>query len=264
MRYFPVLLLLICLTSSSLSCSGAYFCEHAFYACAYGEGWLSHGLPETPHEPPSSEPGTVTEIVLARVALGQCKDFEHRCVSDRDRAASLAKGLDPKKEDRQFKRDWEEEPPFDIMVGNKLVGHRRRPPPLERGAQSSGRYDSVSGTEGDLAWTAHPDDRFRHFGAKYGRQYVTFSTDQAYPEFVLQLERLDDDEAASAVAAGVEDMETRTRGGAPSDGEEELAHIARWREQRRREFRQSFLVDNTGAGAPVPDLECLGEEEPRE
>ena len=173
-------------------CSGAYFCEHAFYACAYGEGWLSHGLPETPHEPPSSEPGTVTEIVLARVALGQCKDFEHRCVSDRDRAASLAKGLDPKKEDRQFKRDWEEEPPFDIMVGNKLVGHRRRPPPLERGAQSSGRYDSVSGTEGDLAWTAHPDDRFRHFGAKYGRQYVTFTTDQAYPEFVLRLERMPD------------------------------------------------------------------------
>ena len=159
-------------------CSGAYFCQHAFYACAYGEGWLSHGLPETPHEPPSSEPGTVTDVLWTRVALGRCKDFGHRCVSDRDHAASRAKGLDPKTEDRNFKRDWPEEPPFDMMVGNKLVGHRRRAPLLRRGEQSSGRYDSVEGTEGDLAWTAHPDDRFRRLGARHGRQYVAFSADQ--------------------------------------------------------------------------------------
>ena len=106
-------------------CSGAYFCQHAFYACAYGEGWLSHGLPETPHEPPSSEPGTVTDVLWTRVALGRCKDFGHRCVSDRDHAASRAKGLDPKTEDRNFKRDWPEEPPFDMMVCCLSYRHRR-------------------------------------------------------------------------------------------------------------------------------------------
>ena len=163
--------------------SGAYFSQHAFYACAYGEGWLDHGLPDRPAQPAASEPGTVTEVLWSRVALGRCKDFGHRCRnSDRCEDASLAKGLDPNKEHRAFDNEWPEEPPFDIAApppSKKVFGHRRRPPLINRRDKSSReRYDSVEGTEGDLAWTAHPDDRFRRFGEKYGRQYVAFSTDQ--------------------------------------------------------------------------------------
>ena len=148
---------------------GSYFCQHALYACAYGEGWLEQG---------SSEPGTVTEILFARVALGRCKDFGHRCRSERDHAASRAKNLDPQAEDKQFIREWPEEPPFDMQTGKKMYGHRRRAPLREPADETLGRYDSVAGTEGDLAWTAHTDKRFRQFGAKHGQQYVTFSTDQ--------------------------------------------------------------------------------------
>ena len=114
----------------------------------------------------------VTEILFARVALGRCKDFGHRCVSDRDHAASRARKLDPEAEDRQFKREWPEEPPFDMMIGKKKFGHRRRPPLRDPADESGGRYDSVEGTEGDLMWTAHRDC------AEFGRQYVAFATDQ--------------------------------------------------------------------------------------
>ena len=113
-----------------------------------------------------------TEILFARVALGRCKDFGHRCVSDRDHAASRARKLDPEAEDRQFKRDWPEEPPFDMQIGKRMYGHRRRPPLLDTANESGGRYDSVEGTEGDLMWTSRNDD------PEYGRQYVAFATDQ--------------------------------------------------------------------------------------
>ena len=65
-----------------------------------------------------------------------------------------------------------------MQIGRKMFGHRRRPPLYDPADESGGRYDSVEGTEGDLAWTAHTDERFRRFGAKNGRQYVTFSSDQ--------------------------------------------------------------------------------------
>ena len=48
-------------------------------------------------------------------------------------------------------------------------------------------YDSVSGTEGDLEWVKHP--MFKGRGHEYGRQYVTFDPCQAYPEFVVTLQR---------------------------------------------------------------------------
>ena len=48
-------------------------------------------------------------------------------------------------------------------------------------------HDSVTGTEGDLAWAEN--FRLRANGASYGRQYVAFNEWQAYPELVLKLER---------------------------------------------------------------------------
>ncbi len=155
--------------------SGAYFCEHAFYAVAYGEGWIEEGMEGTMGG--LTGPAEPTEILWSRVALGRCKDFGHRCVSDRDHEASLAKGLTPKDEDKKFEREWPEERTGE-RVGNKFLGHRRRPPQVNPRDKSSDRYNSVAGTEGDLMWTAHPDDRFRRFVAKFGKQFVVFATDQ--------------------------------------------------------------------------------------
>jgi hypothetical protein len=89
-------------------------------------------------------------------------------------------------------------------VDAKQQGHRRRPPPLNKPAwtgkprarndavgREEGTYNSVSGTEANLEWTNNP--RLIEQGERFGRQFVTFSPWQAYPELVVYLEKRDED-----------------------------------------------------------------------
>jgi hypothetical protein len=108
----------------------------------------------------------VVTLIWAKVALGKCKDFGARCRSSLGNDAAEAAGLPP------GLRDWG--PP----IGRRGEGTFKIPP--------SG-CASVTGTEGDLKWAAHP--RLKERGAELGRQYVTFETRQAYPELVLRLVR---------------------------------------------------------------------------
>ena len=87
-------------------------------------------------------------LLWARAALGKCRDFEARCRSSRGNDAAAAAGLPA------GLSDWG--PP----IGRGGEGTYRIPP--------SG-FASVTGTEGDLAWTAHP--RLSERGADFGRQY---------------------------------------------------------------------------------------------
>jgi serine/threonine protein kinase len=101
-------------------------------------------------------------LLWTRVALGHCKDFGGRCNSER-------------------------------RIGDKITGeewpteggeHWVRPP-SRPGAGSL--YDSVSGTEGDLEWVAHPV--LRKNGQQCGKQYVVYESAQTYPELIIQLEK---------------------------------------------------------------------------
>ena len=87
-------------------------------------------------------------LLWARAALGKCRDFGARCRSPRGNDAAAAAGLPA------GLSDWG--PP----IGRGGEGTYRIPP--------SG-FASVTGTEGDLAWTAHP--RLSEHGADFGRQY---------------------------------------------------------------------------------------------
>eukprot|EP01047_Picozoa_sp_COSAG01_P079060 COSAG01_NODE_14844_length_1403_cov_7.918712_1_plen_432_part_10 len=165
--------------------AGAYFAQHALYSVAYSAGWLSDDTETDAQgrvvrvvrnrsiERERAADPTVT-LIWARVALGHCKDFGARCRSDRGNAAADAAGVG---------RHLNDEGDWGPAIGRGGASGYHRPPP--RGATEL--YDSVSGTEGDLAWTQHP--RLRDEGAKLGRQYITFDTNQAYPELVLRLER---------------------------------------------------------------------------
>ena len=70
------------------------------------------------------------QLLLARVSLGRCKDFEGRCCSFRSVGGEITDAEWPKRQ-------------------------RGRPPP-RADADPGELYDSVTGTEGDLAWAAHP------------------------------------------------------------------------------------------------------------
>ena len=73
------------------------------------------------------------------------------------------------------------------MEGDWLEDSGRRRGPVKSGSMAAADvvvFDSVTGTEADLAW-AHP--RLRANGANFGRQYVTFNPWQAYPTLELQL-----------------------------------------------------------------------------
>eukprot|EP01047_Picozoa_sp_COSAG01_P040563 COSAG01_NODE_3425_length_6110_cov_36.342871_4_plen_737_part_00 len=165
--------------------AGAYFAQHAVYSVAFSAGWLSDDAEtdaqgrvvrvvrnQSIERERAADP-TVT-LIWARVALGHCKDFGARCRSDRGNAAADAAGVG---------RHLNDEDDWGAAIGRGGASGYHRPPP--RGVTEL--YDSVSGTEGDLAWAQHP--RLRDDGAKLGRQYITFDTNQAYPELVLRLER---------------------------------------------------------------------------
>eukprot|EP01047_Picozoa_sp_COSAG01_P038665 COSAG01_NODE_3151_length_6502_cov_6.673903_7_plen_555_part_00 len=161
---------------------GAYFAQHAIYPVAYGNGWLEGGVEL------EREASAEITLLLAKVSLGCCKDFGARCRSGRGTLAAEAAGVPP------GLRDWGQ---CDDALESAAAAQSRSVPrvgrhgmsafsrPPVRGANEL--YDSVTGTEGDLAWANNP--RLRDQGALFGKQYVTFDPNQAYPELVLRLER---------------------------------------------------------------------------
>ena len=138
---------------------GIYFAEHAAYSVAYGQGWLKRGGP-----PPDEE----VTVLLALVALGDCVDFGPLCSSERGNAAAAAAGVEP-----GLSGVWGE------------GKHRNRPPRKDPEDPDSALYDSVTGTEADLAWSDAP--LLRRDGHRLGRQYVVFDSRQAYPYLRLTL-----------------------------------------------------------------------------
>lgn len=151
---------------------GAYFALHAIYSVAYGNKWL-HG--DFTQERKADER---ISLLVGRVCLGCCKDFGPRCRSERGDRYATAQGVRPGLTD-----DW------GVALGRRGapdIIFRRGPPRLEREAGDA-IYDSVTGTEAQLDWTENP--RLRRKGHEFGRQFVTFESSQAYPDFVLHLRR---------------------------------------------------------------------------
>jgi serine/threonine protein kinase len=188
--------------------AGSYFAQHALYCVAYSAGWLSDDIEQGAHGTKKTMvPGRSVQreraanpnvtLIWAKVALGHCKDFGARCRSHRGDAAADTAGVG---------RGLNDEDDWGLAIGRGEDSSYHRPPP--RGATAL--YDSVAGTEGDLAWAAHP--RLRERGAEFGRQYVTFDPQQAYPELLLQLKRRPEvtqgfREAAAEEAWGGKDYE---------------------------------------------------------
>eukprot|EP01047_Picozoa_sp_COSAG01_P025164 COSAG01_NODE_1577_length_9847_cov_11.543394_9_plen_1234_part_00 len=176
---------------------GTYFAEHAIYPASLAHQWLFSGIcsdsvgdggkwggdscdkligtlqeaTQAAIKAEANAPDCLT-LLFARVARGRCKDFGARCASARGDAAAISAGFSP------GLPDWPR-----LGGGQGL----NRPPPLSNAEGQTELYDSVTGTEGDLAWTLHP--RLRENGSKFGRQYVTFHPDQSYPEAVVHLKR---------------------------------------------------------------------------
>ncbi len=147
---------------------GIYFAEHAAYSVAYGQGWLRSG------EPPADQDVT---ILLALVALGDCKDFGPLCTSHRGDAIAAEMGLAPGLRDV-----WGE------------GEHRNRPPRKDPADPDSPLFDSVSGSEADLAWSSVL--QLRRDGARLGRQFVVFDSRQAYPYLRLTLRQRQEKQAS--------------------------------------------------------------------
>ncbi len=138
---------------------GIYFAEHAAYSVAFGQGWLRSG------EPPVDEE---VNVLLALVALGDCKDFGPLCTSHRGDAVAAELGAATGLRDV-----WGE------------GEHRNRPPRKNPADADSPLFDSVSGSEADLAWSSVR--LLRRDGARLGRQFVVFDSRQAYPYLRLTL-----------------------------------------------------------------------------
>ena len=157
---------------------GVYFAEHAQYSVAYAEGWLGGAEDDEPAGSIQAEltrkeqANTPITLFLARVLLGKCKDFEGRCASERCVGEKISHNWGGEWPSHSgFKPDW------------------TVPPPIPNGEETPGvvrRYDSVTGTEGDMKWAVLP----RLNGEpENGRQYVVYEQHQAYPEFVVELRR---------------------------------------------------------------------------
>eukprot|EP01046_Picozoa_sp_COSAG06_P043017 COSAG06_NODE_5570_length_3395_cov_9.177161_1_plen_845_part_10 len=149
--------------------AGTYFAQHAIYPVAYGGGWLDGDVQQELNAEP-----TIT-LLLAKVALGNCKDFGARCRSERGDAAAALAGVAPGLTD-----DW-----GDPVGRHGATGFHRPPPHTEAGPDEL--YHSVTGTEGDLQWSRN--SRLKASGHEFGRQYISFETAQAYPELLLHLRR---------------------------------------------------------------------------
>eukprot|EP01043_Picozoa_sp_COSAG02_P038966 COSAG02_NODE_3043_length_7483_cov_14.489166_2_plen_1135_part_00 len=149
--------------------AGTYFAQHAIYPVAYGCGWLNGNTDQELAAAPK------IDLLLAKVALGYCKDFGARCRSERGDAAANAAGAEP-----GLRGEWG--PP----VGRHGAAGFQRPPARPEAGPNE-LYHSVTGTEGDLLWSQN--HRLKTSGHNFGRQYVSFETTQAYPELLLHLRR---------------------------------------------------------------------------
>jgi hypothetical protein len=151
--------------------AGTYFAQHAVYSVAYSAGWLNDDLDQSIKREREAKPEVM--LLLVKVSLGRCKEFGARCRSSRGDAAAQAAKVRP------GLSDWG--PP----VGRN--GEKTFMAAPMRLDDSNERYDSVTGTEGDLEWAQHP--RLRANGKEFGRQYVAFNDDQTYPWLTVILER---------------------------------------------------------------------------
>ena len=174
--------------------AGAYFAHHAVYSVAYGNHWLSRDF--------TRERGAAEEISLlvGRVCLGHCRDFGPRCRSPKGDKYADAEGVAT-----GLRGDWglgEGAAAVGRAGVEDIVAFQRGPPHPEAG--DGHQYDSVTGTEAQLDWTQNP--RLRDEGDRFGRQFVTFETSQAYPDCVLHLRRRSE---ATAAFRRAEEQEAR-------------------------------------------------------
>lgn len=152
---------------------GVYFAEHALYCIAYAEGWLDSNS-KVANEQKRVAIARNEEIVLlwSRVILGECKDWDAKCRSARCPQEHAQKA-------------WDGWPERDIEQG--------KPPRKPRGSFGGTpvirRYNSVTGTEGDLQWAADSTLRQNKHITDVGRQFVVYDGNQAYPEYLIRVRR---------------------------------------------------------------------------
>ena len=146
--------------------NGVYFAACAAYCAAYLQGWLDEDM-----DPPAGE----IQMLMALVSLGECKDFGPLCTSSRGNKFAQDQGVAPGLQDF-----WGVLPKKD-----QPAVHRNRPPPKNMSQQNSELYDSVCGTEADLAWS--PNKMLKADGARLGKQYVVFEAAQSYPSLRITL-----------------------------------------------------------------------------
>ena len=146
--------------------NGVYFAACAAYCAAYLQGWLFKDM-----DPPAGE----IQMLMALVSLGECKDFGPLCTSPRGNKFAEDQGVAPGLQDF-----WGPPPKKD-----RPAVHRNRPPPKNMSQQNSELYDSVCGTEADLAWS--PNKMLKADGARLGKQYVVFEAAQSYPSLRITL-----------------------------------------------------------------------------
>ena len=139
--------------------NGVYFAQHIAYCVSYSQGWLFEA-----RDPPADE----VQVLLALVSLGDCKDFGPLCSSSSGDSFADDQGVA-----RGLKSFWHE--------GN----HRNRGPRKEMSDEHSALYDSVCGTEANLAWSRNA--MLKEHGARLGQQYVVFHPDQSYPSVLITL-----------------------------------------------------------------------------
>lgn len=88
-------------------------------------------------------------------------------------------------------------------------------------------YDSVCGTEGNLAWSSN--EMMKKDGARLGQQYVVFEPAQAYPSVLITLRLQKPDQVeADLLRMGFTHQqvdETRRRAGGANLGVEELVDL---------------------------------------
>ena len=93
--------------------------------------------------------------------------------------------------------------------------------------RNSPLYDSVCGTEGNLAWSSN--EMMKKDGARLGQRYVVFETAQAYPSVLITL-RLQKPDQVEADLLGMgfthqQVDETRLRAGGANWEVEELVDL---------------------------------------
>jgi len=197
--------------------NGCYFAEHAIYSVAYTQGWLFHGL--NGRSCPVPEPGEGSELTLAlvSVALGKCKDWGGRCLSERSLPTPITEV------------EW----PYD----REGTSQRMHGPPH---GENDSRYDSVCGTEGDLGWVKQ--ERFADRGKEFGKQYITFHEGQTYPSLLVTVQRkFRSVEEGQAAWNKHDERWNKEWSGAPNNEKHLVEHSMAWLHWQRADQVQTEL-----------------------